>query len=198
MNDQKFLELLSAAINNDSEKIRSLVGEGVDPNQSGPFGIFALRNACESLDAKLDALKALLDVGADPNRRFTYTSRVRKRVEKDVVALMYASNVDAAKLLVEYGADVDVQDAQGTTTLMRAAFWSKLELVEYFLSIGADPRVRQFRKRGRKAMNAEELATEQLKTWESFPVGAFKGNTQQERCARYKKIIEVLQRATIT
>jgi len=47
-------------------------------------------------------------------------------------------NVSAARLLLEFGADVDCKDSQGNTALYRAAYKGKLDLVELLLENGAD------------------------------------------------------------
>ena len=49
-----------------------------------------------------------------------------------------AYKADVVKLLVEAGADVNAQDNEGCTALMRAAYSGHRELIEYLLSNGAD------------------------------------------------------------
>ena len=46
------------------------------------------------------------------------------------------------KLLVENGAEVEGASADGRTALMMAAMFNRMEIVDYLISKGADPHVR--------------------------------------------------------
>ena len=83
-----------------------------------------------------DALKLLLDAGADANTR---------RAD-GATALLWAAHWDdreAARLLLGAGADVDAADDYGVTPLMRASENASVATVEMLLAAGADPNAAQ-------------------------------------------------------
>lgn len=95
------------------------------PNKSGytPLIIAGYRN-------QLDAVKVLLDLGANVNA-----------VSEDgtvLTAACYKSNTALVKLLLEYHADVQVKNNAGTTPLMFAIMAENEEIVKLLLVNKAD------------------------------------------------------------
>ncbi len=56
------------------------------------------------------------------------------------------SNLDVVKVLVGFGANVNIQNAEKRTSLMNWACDNTTEGVEYLLSVGADPLIKDFCK----------------------------------------------------
>jgi len=101
------------------------------------------------LKGDLERLRHLLSRGADPNVRYGFQSSLlwRRRgslgwnnTQLLLVALNHSRN-DAAKLLVEYGANPNVTDKYGNTALWHAVPLGDASLVKLLLVKGADPRV---------------------------------------------------------
>ena len=94
-------------------------------------------------DGSLEDVRALLDAGADTNavmptyefdndwELFAGYSVVHTAAENPDIRII--------KLLVERGADVNVEDIYGRTPLYYAARRNTLEMIEYLVSLGNDP-----------------------------------------------------------
>jgi ankyrin repeat protein len=160
-------DLFRACCENDVAAIHSAVSKGADLNISA-HGTSLLRNAC--VTDSLDALRALLELGADANRAFTYVSPVNGKSEAGRCALMYAANVNCARLLVEHGADVNAHDAQGETALMRMAWFGNVEIVDYLLQVGADAKICKPPDGKLKQFTALDIANNKLALLDAVPV----------------------------
>lgn len=165
-NEAEIAEAFHAAFDGDIDAIRRFAESGADLNMSAYRGSFLLRVALQAPGLK--ALRTLLELGADPNKQFDYYSPVTKKTAERVSALFYALDVESAEALVEFGANVNIRNARGSTPLMCAANSLNPDLVEYLLGRGADPSLRQHPKRGRKAQTALEIAEGDLAMWESI------------------------------
>ena len=159
--------LFGAVFDNNAEEVRRLVTSGVPLEPHPMHGNTALRSACQR-DA-LEALHALLELGANANERITYRSPVDKRIEECFTPLMYVTSVAAAEILITYGADINATSATGLSPLMRHAYFGNADIVEALLRHGADTKLRQNKRRGRKARTALEFAQEGLDVWFSLP-----------------------------
>jgi cytohesin len=138
------LELLDAAADGNLESVGELLNGGCDPNLPHPlYGNTPLSNAC--FTDRVEVVKRLLERGADPNLRITYSSPVDGRVEKGIVALMFARSFEVVRVLLEGGADPNVHDEDGRTPLMRVVLAAPPAAVEALLAAGADPQVRSRR-----------------------------------------------------
>lgn len=178
-------DLLLAAAQGDLQTIRACLDAGIDPNSiHRAGGNSALHNATYS--DRAPAVKLLLDRGADPNLRLNYRSLVDDHEERGVVALMYALSVDAAKSLIDAGADVNLQDEAGITPLMRAAHRGKAEIVQLLLDAGAD--ASQQTKRGQAAI---DIVRDQIARYESWVVGTNRAPIA-EKVGRLQRICEML------
>jgi ankyrin repeat protein len=176
-------ELFKAVIDSNEVTIEEAIRKGVDPNCVDSFtGKTPLYIAC--LRNRMHAIEALLRHGADPNKRFTYRSPVDKRVEKDMVALHYATSSETVAALLKAGADVNVADANGTTVLMRAAFHGHVDVVKALLAAGASPSVRQQKSRDKKAHTARELVEFKIELWKKLK--------NQSRQQAYEEVHRIL------
>ncbi|SNT40998.1 Ankyrin repeat [Ekhidna lutea] len=91
---------------------------------------------------KWDFFEYLLEAGANPNARFTIsTSGDCEPCPEGITVLNTVSrNLEAVKLLFEYGADPNIEDDFGYNLLEQIAIGSKPEIVQYLIDKGANPR----------------------------------------------------------
>ena len=121
--------LLNAIENNDMSVAKERLSNGANPNatRDGNPGI-----VIAAMGRSYDMMKLLLESKARVNARTE---------ETDITALMVVAargDETAFKLLVEYGADVDLADRQGRTALMKAAGARKSRMVKLLIENGAD------------------------------------------------------------
>src|SRR5262245_25539649 len=128
--------LYSAIRANDLRQIKTLLDEGISAKAEGPDGITPLMVAAET--GSLDAMKMLIDRGADVNARNTYGS----------TALMWSvTDLKKFRLLLDHGADVNVAARRGRTALIIASFANpSAEVVRMLLAKGANVAVMDQRK----------------------------------------------------
>ncbi|MEE4214466.1 MAG: ankyrin repeat domain-containing protein [Bacteroidales bacterium] len=129
--------LLSKVRNNDIEGAKASLAEGADANQEDDMmGYTAL-----TLATSTEMMNVLLSAGADINhhdKRQGYTP------------LMWALNsckTDAAKFLIEKGADIKAKSNDGSTALILACGCSE-EIAKDLLARGADINVRSDKGNG--------------------------------------------------
>lgn len=129
------------AFQDDASGIEEAIRAGADPNVLHPRGRHtSLQVAAQA--GSMQALDALLSGGADPNRRFTWVSRVDGRVLPSRVALMYAASDSVVRSLVSAGADVNATDQSGWTPLACAIEKVNSEAFRALLDMGARVDVR--------------------------------------------------------
>lgn len=159
--------LCQAVIDDDEPAIEEALRKGDDLNElSSLTGGTLLQAACSLKHVR--TIKALLRNGADPNQRFTFRSPIDGKVEKEVVALHFATTPEVVTALLEGGSDVQAADARGTTALMRAVFGGNTEVVKALLAAGASPFVRQHKQRGKKAHTAREMVESKIELWKEL------------------------------
>jgi ankyrin repeat protein len=126
-------EAFKAAYENNVAELKKEVDKGISINCVHPSGKSSLlQAACES-DA-IQVLQYLLELGADPNQRISKISRIDGRVIlNNGVALMYAQSVEAAELLIEYGANIEIKDGDGNSVIEWAKEFENQDLVQYYL-----------------------------------------------------------------
>ena len=123
----------AAASDNDVAALRKLMADGHRPDEVGRGGMTPLMWAARA--GALDAMKALVDAGADPNRfdgRATGWPPLMHAIHKRQRA--------AVQLLLERGADPNVT-ADGFTPLLMAAADPDPDLIALLLAHGADARI---------------------------------------------------------
>ena len=121
--------LLLAVFGRHTEVAKYLVEKGAKVSEKGPGGMTALGLACNKQLSK-EFISYLLDKGADPNAKDA-TGRT---------ALLFVAgygNLDTVRLLVEKGADVNL-NAGGTTPLIIATVLGHAEIVQFLIEKGAD------------------------------------------------------------
>jgi ankyrin repeat protein len=123
--------LKEAIAKQDTILAAKLINEGADPNAKDANGSTLLMEACHF--PNLPVAVFLLNHGATVNQPRSAKGRTAL-----MVACAYWCGMDMVKLLVQYGADVNVQSLDGTTSLMLAASSEKLDVVIYLLEHGAD------------------------------------------------------------
>jgi ankyrin repeat protein len=128
--------LFELAFSNDAEGLRRELDAGANVAQiHDQAGHTALQVA--TVSSSLEAVKTLLDLGANPNQRFSKRSLVSGSVHADQVALMYASHAGIIALLRSAGADLDSIDSRGRTALSIAVERCDPIAVSTLLSLGA-------------------------------------------------------------
>ncbi|XP_069104776.1 protein fem-1 homolog C-like [Argopecten irradians] len=109
--------------------VQLLVNHGANMNVSTSFGLTLLRHACNS--ANIDIVKCLVENGAsvhqpDDNKNTLLMTAVRGPVE-------------LCKILVNNGASVNATTIDGYTAMWDAIMLGRLDIVKFFLSVGASP-----------------------------------------------------------
>jgi len=107
--------LIRAAENAQEQMVRELLAHGADIEVRGPFGESALSSSsCNQIDRKKRSrmLRLLLDSGADVNGK-TY----RCRTPLFSAATAGWGPQESVKILLEYGADVNIRNEDGRTAL---------------------------------------------------------------------------------
>jgi len=126
--------LISAAARGDLDVVNVLVQRGADVNVKDNLSYTALFHAIEAMYDEV-ALVLMSQPTLDPNARgkngttalINYVWRVRK---------------DAVEKLLERGADVNAQDADGDAPLHGAAQMGDMEILNLLLDKGADPNIK--------------------------------------------------------
>lgn len=125
--------LMSAALDGRAACIKLLASLGAELNWQNKDGATALFIAtCEQ---QVDAVKALLELGADPNISGDGLTALHAAAERD-----YADIIDA---LLDAGANVNAQDKMGVTSAYMAVHFNKLGALKQLLKRGADVNMRQ-------------------------------------------------------
>jgi uncharacterized protein len=128
--------LFTAVKNNDIQELKSLLGQGADPNSYDDDSDHVLMQA--ALYASVNCMQLLLEKGSDPNA-------VNKVGE---TALMWCvDDPGKIKLLLRHGADINAKAKSGNTALLIACVgYGKYDIVKLLLDNGADPLVKNKKK----------------------------------------------------
>src|SRR4029450_1281074 len=126
-----------------------LLDRGADPNAK-EFGLGETALMWAAARNHAAATRTLIGRGADVNARSTVLKYARPRTPITVLPrggwtpLMYAARqgaIEAALVLVEAGADLNVTDPDGTTALVLAIINAHYDLAVMLIEKGADPNV---------------------------------------------------------
>jgi ankyrin repeat protein len=123
--------LMRAVKNNDPNRVRELIGQGVDvnepdANQDVPLIMAAYKGYTE-------VVQQLLEAGAD-------VSAVDPGMKATALhAAAYAGNAEAAKLLIDYKIDIDRQGPYNGYTALHDAIWqNNVETARILIDAGAN------------------------------------------------------------
>jgi ankyrin repeat protein len=156
-NGDGYTALMAAAKNGQIEAVNKLLGQKVKVDIQGYNGFTALMLAAEN--NQLSIVKALLAKDADPNLQdnngwtalmkavyrgntdcvIAIADRSRQEVNRGLLIAALMGHRDAAKALLDRGAEIDSRADDGRTPLMLAASKGNADLVSLFLEQGADP-----------------------------------------------------------
>jgi ankyrin repeat protein len=181
---------LFQAVGADIRTLRELLEAGADPNWTCPVnaieaGHTPLYNAC--FCDSVESVNVLLEYGAEPNKRFDYHSPIDGRVERGLTALMLARSVEVAHALLAAGADVNAQNANGASPIMRAAFRGNPELVRVLLDAGASAQTRNA-----QGQTAADISAAKLEFFKSNADG-FKEGHADKRIRQFEETLQILQ-----
>lgn len=132
------LDLHEAAAVGDAQRARELAkADPVAVNAFAKDGFHPLGLA--AFFKRPDAVRALLDAGADPNlasRPAGFTA-LHSAVADDEGAVVK----DIVRMLLDAGADANAQNASGATPLHTAAFTGNTPVIQMLLAAGGDPQL---------------------------------------------------------
>ena len=158
-------QLIDAARNGDTKKVKSLIDKGADIEASNDENWTPLIWAANG--GYTEIVKMLLDKEADIEARnssgFTPLMEAAKRGNTEIVALLLdkgadieakneetacftslilaaylGKNIETVKLLLDKGADINAEAKVGQTALMYAAEYCSVEIIKLLLNKGAD------------------------------------------------------------
>ncbi|PSF36221.1 hypothetical protein C7H19_13495 [Aphanothece hegewaldii CCALA 016] len=150
-------KLGTAAVFGKLAKVQRLLAEGADPNTITECGKSPLMLA--AMYGHKSVMEALLDAGADPNLRGDEEFDEGETALMYIASSFFASNrAEVIKFLIQRGADVNVQNDQGQTALIKAG--ENADAVKALIEAGADLNIRD--KEGNTAMMLGSWAIQQL------------------------------------
>jgi ankyrin repeat protein len=155
-NSGGYTALMVAAKNGQTEVVNKLLEQKANVDVQGYNGLTALMLAAEN--NQLSIVKALLAKNADPNLQdnsgwtalmkavyqgntdcvVAIADRSRQEVNRGLLVAALMDHKDAAKALLDHGAEIDTRADDGRTPLMLAASKGFADLVSFFLQEGAD------------------------------------------------------------
>ena len=144
--------LARAAFRGDLDAVQMLLASGVDPNAPSTPGALPL-----ALAAGRDhggVAQALLDAGADPDRR-----QLTRYQTTALMETTRADRADMAELLLDSGADPDRRDRYGDTALAWAASLRAEAVAEALLAGGAETTTRGLLRRTPAEIARQQGAT---------------------------------------
>jgi ankyrin repeat protein len=115
----------------DLDMTNLLLGAGADINQTNRTGVRPLYLAARNGNAQI--IERLLAAGEDANAVLTGEG------ETVLMLTAYTGNPAAVKVLLDHGADPNIQQFRGQTALMWAAAEGHADVVRQLLARGADP-----------------------------------------------------------
>lgn len=125
-----------AVLNGDVQATKEELSRGADPNQREYNGRAALH---EAMSSRSEIAKALLEAHADANIRVNGFDRDPTNGWTPIFFAINSGRTDLVKLLIKYGANVNITDAQNKPPLSYAIARQRNEIVALLLKAGARP-----------------------------------------------------------
>ena len=131
-------KLIDAAMDGNLTQVQQLIDDGVDINTIAACNRTALSLAIQG--GHIPVIQALLDAGADPNLPDeTDDGLAAGSPLMQAASTFFATNRgDMVRLLIQRGANLNQQDAEGQTALMHALEYSDIDVIETLIKAGAD------------------------------------------------------------
>lgn len=131
-------KLTDAATDGNLKQVQQLITSGVDVNAIASCNRTALSLAIQG--GHIPVIQALLDAGADPNLPDeTDNGLAGNSPLMEAASTFFATNRgDMVRLLIQRGADINQQDADGRTALMLALGYSDIDVIETLIKAGVD------------------------------------------------------------
>lgn len=151
-------KLKQALEQQDLEMLEKLIKEGENPNSTDDdvIGCTPLHHAVEELEegGSLDAIKILINNGADVNKWNTLETAT------PLILAVFNENIDAAQILLDAGADTNVNSGQGDTPLRWSVEENNYDMVTLLLKYGGNGLIDEFG--GDMGLTALGIAASQL------------------------------------
>jgi ankyrin repeat protein len=123
--------LINAVRTNDTDAVNALLKQGVDPNALDTLGMTAL--TCAVMKNNTKVISILLSNGANVNGvEHTYLCK------RPLGEAAEYNAVEAAQMLIDNGADLNLRDSHGRTPLMMAAENNALDVAGLLIQSGAN------------------------------------------------------------
>ncbi|KAH9184856.1 hypothetical protein AeNC1_013167 [Aphanomyces euteiches] len=122
-------ELFEAIVENDAEVLENLLAAGVSSSLRRPDVLQtpAIHSAIHNT--------MLLSILLEHDRTLVDCKDRQGQTALGIASIL--GELDAVKLLLQYGANIELKDFRGRTPLHLATFYEQLEVVEYFVEQGA-------------------------------------------------------------
>ncbi|MEI6040281.1 MAG: ankyrin repeat domain-containing protein [Candidatus Berkelbacteria bacterium] len=133
--DEGFTPIIYASYNQLNETVNQLIAKGCNVNARTNEGLSALCFACDK--ENIESAKLLLHAGANPNIIGLNLEKFETAGTPLHLAAM-RGNTQLIKLLIEYGANVNLADHDQWTALHFAITYGELEPVKLLVEAGAD------------------------------------------------------------
>jgi hypothetical protein len=140
---------LDFARNGETAPLLEMVRHGLPVNLADHKGNSLLMLA--AYHGHVDAVRALLKAGADPDRR-------NDRRQTPLGGAAFKGYADTVMLLIEHGADIDADNGAGMTPIMFAAVFGRTEVIARLREYGAS-----LEQRNRLGFSARAMVT--LSQW---------------------------------
>ena len=122
---------------NNEELAEALRASPVAASEISSRGILPLILATQANN--VGAMRMIIAAGASAGATTSIRSAVSGRLDRDASPIMFATSLDALRVLVVAGADVNAVDAEGRTVFLRLGFVFDAALLEELIIAGVAP-----------------------------------------------------------